>query len=534
MELKEALLKRRSIRRFTDKSVPEESKWQLASDVVMNKDGTFRMAEYEVDLTGDKVKDRIVFDVLFYADLGAEHKTVTKSILWDNLWHGSEVVVKILEGSEHSSENGGLEEVILEEYSFSEAHAGNGNLAVVRYEGQNCILLYSNLMFQGSGGFGYQIWQIPPSGQQPVLPEEMDAVYTAPGNGDNSQETIEQVIRVGDKLDSFLAGSNTEILLNASGESEQCYLHGSESGLLNGVRRQNALGVFMTEAGGNGTELKIADYFYPTGMEPITKLPEDAEARILNGEIIYMEVSPDNSTAGRLDLNGDGEKEVLYLEAIGSYFNDQGWNNWGGMDSNFRVRVNNLYYESHCSFADPVLMAFSPDGKQILLAVYDDGPSGDPVTYFFRYDEVGVHPAGKIFDDLRNAVMEADGVIRCTFRADMLQTEWAWGYYYWNGSEIVRREDDIFYFVDDSKWREENQIPLVLLKEITVFAERSENSQAITMKPQKVRNVASDQSEWILLEGEDGTKGWIRIVQFCFPSEESDPFELFEGLYMAG
>jgi len=88
--------------------------------------------------------------------------------------------------------------------------------------------------------------------------------------------------------------------------------------------------------------------------------------------------------------------------------------------------------------------------------------------------------------------------------------------------------------VDDSKWREENQIPLVLLKEITVFAERSENSQSITMKPQKVRNVASDQSEWILLEGEDGTKGWIRIVQFCFPSEESDPFELFEGLYMAG
>ena len=50
------------------------------------------------------------------------------------------------------------------------------------------------------------------------------------------------------------------------------------------------------------------------------------------------------------------------------------------------------------------------------------------------------------------------------------------------------------------------------------------------MKPQKVRNVATDNSEWILLEAEDGTSGWIRIVQFCFPSEESDPFELFDGL----
>lgn len=509
----------------------QEPQLQLASDVVMNSDGSFRLAEYEVDLTGDKVKDRIVFDVLYWTELGSDNDIVTKRILWNKLWDGSEVSVKVLEGKE--AQNTDAEETILEEYSFSSAHAGNGNLAVVRYEGQMCIMLYSNLMYQGGGGFGYEIWKIMPFGTEPVLLEEMTAAYMAPGNGDNTQETIDQVIQVGNKLDSYLSGSNTTILINASSDSEECYLYGSESGLLNGVRRQNAFGVFMAEVGGDGTELKLADYFYPEGMEPLTKLPEDAETRILNGEIMYMEVSRDNSTAGKLDLNGDGEKEVLYLEAVGSYFNDDGWSKWDYIDSDFRVRVNNLYYESYCSIVDPVLMAFSPDGEQILLAVYDDGPSGDPVTSFFRYDDTGVYPAGKLPDDLRDATIDADGVIKCTFRADMLQTEWARGYYYWNGSEIVRREDDIYYFVDDSKWREENQIPLVLLKEITVFEERSESSQAITMKPQKVRNVASDQSEWILLEAEDGTRGWIRLVQFCFPSEESDPFELFEGLNMA-
>ena len=72
-----------------------------------------------------------------------------------------------------------------------------------------------------------------------------------------------------------------------------------------------------------------------------------------------------------------------------------------------------------------------------------------------------------------------------------------------------------------------------MLKEITVFAERSESSEAIVMKPQEIRNVATDESEWILLEGKDGTKGWIRLVQYSFPSEESEVSELFEGLVMA-
>ena len=183
---------------------------------------------------------------------------------------------------------------------------------------------------------------------------------------------------------------------------------------------------------------------------------------------------------------------------------------------------------------DPVLMAFSPDGRQILLAIYDDGPSGDPETVFFRYDGTDVLPAGSMPADLRRATIDEERMIKSTFRADKIQTEWAWGYYIWNGSEIIRRADDIYYFRDDSDWREEYEVPLVLKKEITVYAERSEDSEAITMKPQKVRNVATDDKEWILLEAEDGTRGWIRVVQFYFPSEDCKYDELFNGVYMAG
>ena len=101
------------------------------------------------------------------------------------------------------------------------------------------------------------------------------------------------------------------------------------------------------------------------------------------------------------------------------------------------------YYQNYCDIMDPVLMAYSPDGENILLAVYDDGPSGDPLTSFFRYDESGLHQAGSIPGDLRNETIDDERVIHCSFRGDMIQTQWAWGHYYWNGSEIVRREDEV-------------------------------------------------------------------------------------------
>ena len=45
--------------------------------------------------------------------------------------------------------------------------------------------------------------------------------------------------------------------------------------------------------------------------------------------------------------------------------------------------------------------------------------------------------------------------------------------------------------------------------------------------------MATDHVEWILLEGRDGTKGWIRVEDFSyFPSEEDSSLELFEELSM--
>ncbi len=530
---------------------------KLAEDVNLQPDGRFRMAEFTDDLTGDGVKDRIVFDVMIYAFLGAGNgETITEEMLWEKLWHGSDITVKVLEGKKENSKSDNTqnakgqnigsetaaEEIVLAEYSFSEAHAGNGNLAMVVHEGQRCLMEYYNLVYPGDSGFGYKIWQIMPAGQQPVLVKEDHVNYASPFSDENMKETIDKAISIGETIENYLSNYSSKILVNATMDPERCYMYGSEEGLINGVRRQSVHEMFFAELGVTGLNLKISDYFYPNGMEPITTLPDDAEERILNGEIMYMEVSPDNNTAGRLDLDGDGVKEVIYLEVLSDSPYDNGWKSWENGDeikrviyrSNYRVRVNDQYYlESYFDNIDPLLMAFSPDGKEILLATFDHGPSGDPKTNFYHYDETGVHKAGAIYDDLRNATIK-DGIITCTFRVSMFQLEFAWGHYYWNGTEIVRREDELFYLVNGDRWDIEYHMLLMLLQEITVYEERSEDSKAIILKPQEVRHVATDLIGWCLLEGRDGTKGWIRVEPFGkFPSENADMWDLFEGLNMA-
>ncbi len=342
-----------------------DAEGKLEAGVVLNDDGSFRLSEYEVDLTNDKVKERIVFDVFYWGDIVPESGVITEKLLWDNLWQGCEVVVKVLEGSETKQQ-----ETILQEYSFSDAHAGNGNLAVVRYEGQMCLLRYANLVYQDIGQFEYQVWQIMPSGSEPVLRAENEASYKTTELGNNDADVIAKVLLVGEELDGFLRSSYTQILVNATLEAEECYLYGGEQGLTNGYRRQKAFDVFMQDVGGSGLELKLEDYFYLNGKEPITKLPEDAEQRILAGEIICMEVSEENNTAGRLDVDGDGVKEVLYLDAKGNGIYENGWRN-GIIDVRFRVRVDDQTYEDYCDIMDPVLMAYSPDYLRYISWGYD-------------------------------------------------------------------------------------------------------------------------------------------------------------------
>ena len=514
--------------------------WKLEAGVVRNADGSFRISEYTSDLTGDKIKDTLVFDVTCYDGTFEEGTVITEELLWENLWKNTvEIRAKVLEGREdiQEKEQGeDAQETVLWEYPYSIVHAGNGNLAYVQYEKQNCLLQYGNEVYQGHGRFWYRLWKLMPSGKESILLKESEATYDTIEIRQASEDEIAQVLWVAEELDKFFKSSNTKILVNATWDAEECYLYGGEHGLTNGYRRQRAFETFMKEVGGSGLELKIEDYFYPRGVEPITQLPDDPEAAVLGGELLVMEVSSESTTAGRLDLDGDGEREVLYLEGISNYYGGNGFSKHGDgevIDDRYRVRVNGVYYESYCDWIDPVLMAYSPDGETILLAIFDHGPSGDPLTTFFRYDGDMLVPAGEIDNDIRTMELEEQGMIKGSSRVWIIQTDSFVAHWIWNGTEMVLREEEEYEF-NGYKW-EEDPYPTVLLKNLVVYEERSESSRAVTMKPQPVDIMRTDRKEWIYLEAEDGTKGWFRVVEHKVPSlDNAGVDEVFEGLSHAG
>ena len=495
------------------------------------------MSEYTIDLTGDKIKDSIVFDVTCLDGTFEEGTIITEELLWEHLWKNTvEIRAKVLEGQDEETKGQDVQETVLWEYSYSMVHAGNGNLACVRYENQNCLLQYGNEVGQGHGRFWYRLWKLMPAGKEPILVKENEATYDTIEIRQASEDEIAQVLLVEEELNEFLWGSNTKILVNATWDAEECYLYGGEHGLTNGYRRQNAFEIFMKEVGGSGLELKIKDYFYYEGVDPITQLPADPEAAVLGGELLIMEVSSDSTTAGRLDLDGDGEREVLYLEGISNNYWDDGFSKYGDgevIDDRYRVRVDQVYYEDYCDYLDPVLMAYSPDGKTILLAIFDHGPSADPITTFFRYDGERIVPAGEIDNDIRTIELVKQGVLKGNSGEWIIQTDSVIAHWIFNGTEIVLQEEEEYEF-NGYKWDQE-PYPTVLLKDLVVYEERSESSRAVTMKPQVVDIMRTDRKEWVYLEAEDGTKGWFRVVNSKVPSlDNAGVDEVFMGLYRAG
>ncbi len=276
-------------------------------------------------------------------------------------------------------------------------------------------------------------------------------------------------------------------------------------------------------------------------------VPEGEEKQILEGVLL---VAWDRAAAGKvtweLDLNLDGTKEEISLENLDFIPEGDEPETFGDC----RIQAGDSALEFYGDSVVPELMGFSPDGKTILLAVYDNGPSGDPWTCFFRYDGNTLREAGGLSGDLRTLTGESgeslspssaqepertssavvyrqsDGSLRTSFRADVLQTQLAWGYWIWNGESLELRQDEEYECLTSGEegW-------FTLLEPLTIYDTKSETGTGVVMNPQKVRCIRTDGQNWVCLEAEDGTAGWLYVEKGMLPSMgDRDADELFEGL----
>jgi hypothetical protein len=141
---------------------------------------------------------------------------------------------------------------------------------------------------------------------------------------------------------------------------------------------------------------------------------------------------------GAYDMNGDGEDDNIFALLKANYQEES------------YIEVNgNKYIIDYCNPSGDIKM-IDLDGKDTYteIAVFDDGPSGDPNLMFFRYDGKELHFVGSID---QGALMDGYGKIISSFlltRYFEPQFYSAWGEF--KDGEYVLTNHDITQYIGNT------------------------------------------------------------------------------------
>lgn len=172
------------------------------------------------------------------------------------------------------------------------------------------------------------------------------------------------------------------------------------------------------------------------------------------------------------------------------------------------------------------------DDDKLEIAVLDEGPSDDPVTYFFRYDG-GLYCIGAVpgfpFAVPGGGVNGFDGYGGVTgySQIDLIETAFVQEYWRFDGIRITEAAMGSYDLLPS--------FGHVLYEDLPVYCEQDETSAGTVIPAQEeVFFLATDRERWILVKGKDGSRGYMliengRIVGLDKPAEE-----VFSGLQFSG
>lgn len=163
------------------------------------------------------------------------------------------------------------------------------------------------------------------------------------------------------------------------------------------------------------------------------------------------------------------------------------------------------------------------------IAVLDEGPSENPVTYFFQYDSTlscigwvpGIPFAG------RNGGLNGFsgfGDITGESRVDLIETAYLQDNWWYDGSRILNLDIRWHDFLPSDSH--------VLYEDLPVYCEWDETSAtAVIPAQEEVFFLGTDMEHWILVKGKDGSQGYM-FVEDGKIAELNKPAEaVFSGLY---
>ena len=149
------------------------------------------------------------------------------------------------------------------------------------------------------------------------------------------------------------------------------------------------------------------------------------------------------------------------------------------------------------------IFAFSPDGEQILIALYEDGPSADPLTRLYHYENGKLVETGQIKQDIRR-IQISHGQMQVHEPYNVMTIDSIERIYY------VTKNGHLQEVPQEEYWLS-GYAEVELLQDMTLY--RTPNGETFILQAgSKVRMTKLDATQnWICLQTEDNTQGWFRL-----------------------
>ncbi|MCM1542827.1 MAG: YARHG domain-containing protein [Blautia sp.] len=162
------------------------------------------------------------------------------------------------------------------------------------------------------------------------------------------------------------------------------------------------------------------------------------------------------------------------------------------------------------------------------IAVLDEGPSEDPVTYFFQYDGalscIG-SVSGFPFAERNGGMNGFNGYGNITGRSrtDLIETAYVWDHWWYDGTRINGLALGWHDLLPASGH--------TLYEDLPVYCEWEETS-AMTVIPaqDQVFFLGTDGERWILVKGKDGSQGYMAVEDGMIVNLNRPAEEVFSGL----
>ncbi len=212
------------------------------------------------------------------------------------------------------------------------------------------------------------------------------------------------------------------------------------------------------------------------------------------------------------DLNLDGKEDEIKLTVTDSRL------------ASYLLMINDASIKVYADMLYHRMQAIRFAGEEWLLLLYDDGPSNDPKTTFYRYRGGIIKIIGSLPCELAPDNISDTGEITGSYRFDAIQTEWAEVTWVYTGEGFEMKEQPYYDYSGD--------INLTLLVELPVHSEMSLDSEATTLAPQKVKLLHTDMEHWFYVEGENGVGGWFYVEKKygMVPEAGINVASVFDGL----